>query len=637
MSNLIKKGLAIFLSITLLSTNLFAGWKDDIIGTSLTNFTEGKATVIKDSNGNTVRNIIASPSLSFKFGPAFETPEPWFSFSPPSLSAGCNGLSMKGMFGSIIGADRLKQQLANAGSSLAWGIVVGLIYSLPGIGNAFKMINNWAKQIQKLLAASCQAGIALGQKWGERLNTDDDGNKILDFKENETLEKLSKYNIYDEVSGYLGETFEVDDPHTPTMSETVKLYTGVFMAPLVQSSPISLAFKKILDASSNNMSTLTSAMTGGDNSAFKESKFAITFDNCGEYGSKVDSSITCLDYDTLAANLNDSSFSQKTKLYQAMIQLTIMHSAANVNKVETDGLKAFKKIGEAVKNKIENVRSGGTIPSDEETGSTIFEYVTKDGKYPSLGFTSSSGEKITGDNIAEFFNDYFTFGYSIEEFPQPKVVEFIIYSINTTKIGSNDVIYFILPYSSESGASVNFFKTNLNNKGVKELSDDLIDKLMTKGADIENIINSSPIPLLVPDLLKFINVLQKTNKNNEAKIIEKIKSYNFNSIINVMLEPLSGVQSFSSSSNGYLMEGSNTYAVLDADLLQHANDTRKYSGDSLKFQSDIESINTTFNKVSTLLKSLKLDVSEEKLEETYKELLELINKKTVKHNETNRK
>jgi hypothetical protein len=104
-----------------------------------------------------------------------------------------------------------------------------------------------------------------------------------------------------------------------------------------------------------------------------------------------------------------------------------------------------------------------------------------------------------------------------------------------------------------------------------------------------------------------------------------------------MLEPLSGVQSFSSSSNGYLMEGSNTYAVLDADLLQHANDTRKYSGDSLKFQSDIESINTTFNKVSTLLKSLKLDVSEEKLEETYKELLELINKKTVKHNETNRK
>lgn len=54
-------------------------------------------------------------------------------------------------------------------SSLAWGVAVGLIYSLPGIFNVFKTINQWAKQIQQLLAMGCQAGIALGQALGEKV------------------------------------------------------------------------------------------------------------------------------------------------------------------------------------------------------------------------------------------------------------------------------------------------------------------------------------------------------------------------------------------------------------------------------------------------------------------------------------
>ena len=92
------------------------------------------------------------------------TPPPIINVSAPEIQAGCSGINIKGMFVSILNLDQLANMLQNAGASLAWGVAVGLIYSLPGIANAFKMINAWAKKIQQILAAACQSGIAIGEQ-----------------------------------------------------------------------------------------------------------------------------------------------------------------------------------------------------------------------------------------------------------------------------------------------------------------------------------------------------------------------------------------------------------------------------------------------------------------------------------------
>jgi len=97
-----------------------------------------------------------SVSVRFDFS---KTPAPLFSFTPPGISAGCNGVDIKGMTMSLLNLDQLGEMLEDAGVSLAWGIAVGLIYSLPGIASAFKMINSWAKKLQDLLSQACSTGI----------------------------------------------------------------------------------------------------------------------------------------------------------------------------------------------------------------------------------------------------------------------------------------------------------------------------------------------------------------------------------------------------------------------------------------------------------------------------------------------
>lgn len=95
----------------------------------------------------------------------------WFSLQGPSISASCSGISFKGMFGTLVNFDEIQRQLEEAGSSFAYGILVGLVYSLPGISEIFKTLDNWAKKIQKMLADSCKAGTQIGQMMGDKAVT----------------------------------------------------------------------------------------------------------------------------------------------------------------------------------------------------------------------------------------------------------------------------------------------------------------------------------------------------------------------------------------------------------------------------------------------------------------------------------
>jgi len=152
----------------------------DSFQNSVLNVTPGDNFEIRDANGNT-KKILTTTSLYYKFGPAFESYEPIFHISPLSISVGCGGFSIKGMFMSILGIDRIQEMLKSSATSFAYGIVVGLIYTMPGIFHSFQMLNQWAKKIQELMNNACEGGKKIGKAIGDHLGMQSMTNVVNDF------------------------------------------------------------------------------------------------------------------------------------------------------------------------------------------------------------------------------------------------------------------------------------------------------------------------------------------------------------------------------------------------------------------------------------------------------------------------
>ncbi len=172
MKKILTKTIAIILSISLSTQSLYAAvdfWEAFDIGQlhdSTTGFQQ-----FRGANGESVFNI--GGSLTIKRNTQ-DFPL-WWKFQPPSIKASCSGISFKGLFGSIINLDEIATQFEEAGASFAWGILVGIIYSLPGIGAIFTKLDAWAKKIQSMLANSCKAGIGFGKMIGGGVTEAADG------------------------------------------------------------------------------------------------------------------------------------------------------------------------------------------------------------------------------------------------------------------------------------------------------------------------------------------------------------------------------------------------------------------------------------------------------------------------------
>lgn len=92
---------------------------------------------------------------------AFKHPgeyQPFFQGEPPGVHIGCNGFSLSGGFMALLGIDEIKTMLKNAGATLAWGVMMGLEYSLPGIMHIFTTLRKWADEIQAILRNACNLG-----------------------------------------------------------------------------------------------------------------------------------------------------------------------------------------------------------------------------------------------------------------------------------------------------------------------------------------------------------------------------------------------------------------------------------------------------------------------------------------------
>ena len=90
--------------------------------------------------------------------------KPLLALTPPSVNMGCGGLSIKGMFMSILGLDDLQALLSNAGATIAWGIMLGLIETLPSISQTFTQIREFVRRLQALLSQGCALGKEIALK-----------------------------------------------------------------------------------------------------------------------------------------------------------------------------------------------------------------------------------------------------------------------------------------------------------------------------------------------------------------------------------------------------------------------------------------------------------------------------------------
>jgi len=88
---------------------------------------------------------------------------PLFQFKAPSMSMGCSGISLSGGFISFLGLDKLKGLISNAGSSLIFGIILGMEFTLPAISAVFNKIRAWANALQSLLQNGCNMGRAIAK------------------------------------------------------------------------------------------------------------------------------------------------------------------------------------------------------------------------------------------------------------------------------------------------------------------------------------------------------------------------------------------------------------------------------------------------------------------------------------------
>lgn len=106
-------------------------------------------------------------NVVFKFKDATRGVPPIFQFAPPKIKAGCNGISVTGGMLSMLGLDGIADQIQNAGTAVVYGILVGLIYSLPGLEKVFAHIRKWAEWLQSIMRDACSFGQQLGAQIGQ--------------------------------------------------------------------------------------------------------------------------------------------------------------------------------------------------------------------------------------------------------------------------------------------------------------------------------------------------------------------------------------------------------------------------------------------------------------------------------------
>ncbi len=196
------------------------------------------------------QSALSGGSLSFRLNNSPFAANPLVTLNPPSMSLSCSGLDFDAGMLSLLNLDLFGDTLENAGSAMAWGVMIGLVYSLPGIGEAFGKLQDWSRQIQGLMQNPCEQGKKIGasiaEKWRGKATekaTAETGDDITEIHKNAKLHMkvhdvcttfpfnvLNKSNIdsalHPLITGYFGvmDVYMVDHNNARIASDLVKTF-----------------------------------------------------------------------------------------------------------------------------------------------------------------------------------------------------------------------------------------------------------------------------------------------------------------------------------------------------------------------------------------------------------------------------
>lgn len=145
----------ILLSILLSSTLILQG--DSNLNSLITTYKSDAGSWTSPSTG-TKYHYGGSYQFTFNGG---NRVQPWVTVGEPEFKVGCNGISLKGGFVGLLGLNEIKDQLRDASTSLAWGALIALQYATPALFQVFIEVRGWASTIQRMLQNACQIGTML--------------------------------------------------------------------------------------------------------------------------------------------------------------------------------------------------------------------------------------------------------------------------------------------------------------------------------------------------------------------------------------------------------------------------------------------------------------------------------------------
>lgn len=521
------------------------GFFDDILDSSILNVTPSGMINKKDSNGNIQSIGFHTTSVYFRFGPSFDMPEPIFNFSAPKMSIGCGGLSIKGMFASLIGIDRFEAMLKNAGASFAWGIVVGLVYSLPGIGTAFRMLNEWAKKIQQLFGNACQSGMNLGAMIGKNSGIGEQAQSAIDKVKNSEFMGAAKGTMdtleqpFKELSKSLNLTFDenmvlqVPSDNTVTLSQSSENWKYIFASSIVGNS-MQLNYMNAVISSmpADTMKAFLTKVYGTGNFAdikpFQTAFYSLTYDNSPAgalIGGNPEMKIIPIKLSELSNSMGAASLAQRSELSKGLFSLAFSRKISGDLGISgkgslTDYAKDIQKaIGgtvtdeekkEASKKLMDKVQGGGAtfnIATLDPTGLNVNnkpEFISNIINYIAKGNT-------VGDNSTTVKFGVKAPSYMVTALPA---------DIKDDTTGTKKIFIF---NSLLQADSLEFFSPNSTSKGSIARSKSLLKRLLPavdatggiaanpQGLDIDSFQDEEGVVLLVPGIIDKIRIIQSAS------------------------------------------------------------------------------------------------------------------------------
>jgi len=551
-----------------------ASWVSDSIDNGLTNISEGGHMNEYNPGGGVKNTMFYTTSVYFRFGSAQTYPEPFWQFTDPKISVGCSGINIKGMFMKLAGIDRLESTLKNAGVSLGWGIVVGLIYSLPGIAASFKMLNDWAKKLQALLANACQSGIALGKQAANISGLDTwKGPKFLsdmpadavDKSVDKKPEEVTKHWYSGVVDSFNADMVYTFDPITPapTVAQSIKYFVAVTGSYFAMNSLASDRMSKLLiNYGAQNPTGFVDIMkeimgagfeTDANQEGLVHDYFVLTIDN-----GACTKCITVEDFvDKLAAGRPQE---EKSALYLDLQSLILLANFSSDVVLNQEGVikTIIDKIGKKIK-----ALSSGTITDDEKD--KIDKFLS--GNLGDTTFTTSHPQtaETFGANYGMYLYDGNSVPQVVQEFISQDIkgVKFNIVVSRTANNTPGQFITYIMPGGISDNSPAMLFDTTFT--GIYDRSKSLYTDIMNTG-DVSTAISTNKVQNYVPGLFSKMAIIQRSPAGNQVALIEILATYNAFKAISAISEAMLDSKASRSQPNYFLYTGSAVTSFGDASI-----------------------------------------------------------------------